>query len=308
MLSVLAIAIIVVCTIVMIILAFKSHEFPSNKLSNDRNRSENELSATKLGEFKKMTKAEAIAFLQDRENNIDGIPKNYIGDEITSAVILNGNTVVSDLRMIYSYDTMDDLRQLVKKKYKGLGASDSDVTDNSYEIEEYDYYAIVTPNRSKGASSCDHGYHNDCDSLLSFKRGYIDYLMKETSPNSHNEVMYFETRDPEIVEYLLRVCTFFASIGFSGGHGNIYGYSFEEQDDKFVLTVYYVGAGLNLEKFEKDGDVSGDNMYAINLFLRRYAVDKLDGKMDAMEANGSTIEIVKSFPLTKEEMKSLLED
>ena len=58
----LAIAIIVVCTIVMIILAFKSHEFPSNKLSNDRNRSENELSATKLGEFKKMTKAEAIAF------------------------------------------------------------------------------------------------------------------------------------------------------------------------------------------------------------------------------------------------------
>ena len=49
-------------------------------------------------------------------------------------------------------------------------------------------------------------------------------------------------------------------------------------------------------------------MYAINLFLRRYAVDKLDGKMDAMEANGSTIEIVKSFPLTKEEMKSLLED
>lgn len=289
--------VVIVCTIVAVICMNRSSDSANNIDNND----EDVVEAVEMSAFKKMTKAEAMDFLKYGHGATADLPENYVGEEIVNSTIMSGNAIVSELRLIYSHDTIEELRQMVEMKYGGH--STIAITENDYEIKEYDYYVIVTPNRIKGATSCDHGYYSDCDSLLSFKRSYLDYFRKETAPNSYNDVYYLNTRDPEVVEYLLRVCTFFSNVGFYGGHGNIYSHSFEEQDDKFVFTVYYIGAGLNLEKL-KNGDDGVE--YAINLFLRRYAVDKSDGKMYTVQIGDGTMESVKSFPVTKEELSSLL--
>lgn len=76
----------------------------------------------------------------------------------------------------YSYDTIDDLRQIAEGWYGVLGHNDG-LTEDDYEIKEYDYYAIVTSNRIEGTNTCDddYYYYGDCNSLLSFKREYINY-------------------------------------------------------------------------------------------------------------------------------------
>lgn len=251
--------------------------------------------------FKQMTKTEAIAFLQAGREAAGSMPKNYVGKEITDLIVVENNVVKSDVKLKYSHDTIDDLRQIAEDWYGILGHNDG-ITEDDYEIKEYDYYAIAIPNRIEDANMCDE-YYGDCSSLLSFKSNFINYYQEETSPNSYNDVLYINTRDPETVEYLLRVFSLFYQYGAASAHGNIYGSSFEEQDDKFVLTVYYVGVGLNMDKLKVDGS---DISYAINLYSRQYAADKAGGRLYAIRTGeNSTVENIKSIPLTQEEATSL---
>ncbi len=253
--------------------------------------------------FKQMTKTEAMDFLQAGRNMAGSIPKGYVGEEITDLVIIEDNTIKSDVILKYSHDTMDDLRQIAEDWYGVLGHNDG-ITEDDYTVKEYDYYAIITPNRIEGTNTCDHEYYGDCDSLLSFKREYLNYYQEETAPHSYNDVVYLNAQDPELVEDLLRVYFFFYNYGAASLHGNIYGSSFEEQDDKFVLTVYYVGVGLNMEKIKVDGS---DIEYAINLYSRQYAADKADGRLHTIRTGeDSTVENIKSIPVTQEEISSLL--
>lgn len=252
--------------------------------------------------FKQMTKDELIAFLQAGRGTVGSMPKNYVGKEITDLVIVENNVVKSDVVLKYSHDTIDDLRILAEGWYGVLGHNDG-ITEDDYEIKEYEYYAIVIPNRIEGANTCDIEYYGDCSSLLSFKSNYINYYQEETTPHSYNDVTYLNVRDPEMVEYLLRVFSFFYNYGAASAHGNIYGSSFEEQEDKFVLTVYYVGVGLNMEKLKVD---SGDISYAINLYSRQYAADKVDGRLHAIRTGeNSTVENIKSIPITQKESSLL---
>ncbi len=259
--------------------------------------------------FEDLTKEEALNFLRSQTNITGTLPENYVGEEISNAIITNGNTIVSDLDLIYSYDTIEELKEMAHKKYSGLNFLATDNTeeynDSNFEIAEYDYYAIVTPKRAKGATSCDHGYNNDCDSLLSFKRSYLDHHQEETTPHSYNDVFYINTKNPDIINYLLRVYTFFSRVGF-GGHGNIYSYIFEEQDDKYILTVNNIGAGINTDLLKNpDKYTDGSEMYAINLYLRRFAADKSDGRIYTIPTETGVTEDVKSFPITEEELRSL---
>ena len=257
-----------------------------------------------LTAFEDLTKEEALAFLRAQTDVTGTLPENYVGKEITNSIIMNGNTLVSDLELIYSYDTIEDLKQMAQKKYSGFGSKRYD--ESNFEVKEYDYYAIVTPNRAKGATSCDYGYNNDCDSLLSFKRSYLDHHQEETTPNSYNDVFYLNTREPGIINYLLRVCTFFSRVGMGGGHGNIYSYVFEEQDDKYVLTVNNVGAGVNAELFKNpDNHTDDSEIYGINLYSRRFAADKSDGRIYTISTETGVVDYIKSFPITQEELQSL---
>lgn len=270
--------------------------------TNDGNNNEYMSSVMDIETFRNMTKAEAIDFLQAGRGTAGSMPKNYVGEEITDLVIVKNNVVLSDVSLKYSHDTIDDLRQIAEKWYGVLGHNDG-ITEDDYKIKEYDYYAIITPNRIEETNSCDQDYYGDCKSLLSFKRNYINYFKKEITPNSFSDVTYLNTQNPELVERLLRIYSFFSGYGVASGHGNIYGSSFEEQSDKFVLTVYYVGVGLNAEKLKVDGS---DIDYAINLYSRQYAADKADGRLYMMQAEeNSTIENVKSIPITKKEASSL---
>ena len=258
--------------------------------------------------FEDLTKEEALAFLQAQTDINGTLPKNYVGEEISNAVI------VSNLDLIYSYDTIEELKEMaVQKKYNSLNFLITDdlttddaeeYNDNNLEITEYDYYAIVTPKQVEGRTSCNNIY-NGCDSLLSFKRNYLDYHVEETTPNSYNDVFYLNTQDPDIIDYLLRVYSFFSHVGF-GGHGNIYSYSFEEQDDKYVLTVNNIGAGINAELLNKPDSYTNDSeIYGINLYLRRFAADKSDGRIYTIPTETGVTEDVKSFPITEEELRSL---
>ena len=264
--------------------------------------------------FENLTKEEALAFLQAQTNITGTLPKDYVGEEVSNAVITDGGTIVSDLDLIYSYDTLEELKEMaVQKRYNSLNflITDNLATDdaeeyneNNFEITEYDYYAIITPKQVEGRASCDNIF-NGCDSLLSFRRSYLDHHSEETSPNSYNDVFYLNTQDPDIINYLLRVYTFFSRVGF-GGHGNIYSYNFEEQDDKYILTVYNIGAGINSELLKNPDKYTNDSeMYAINLYLRRFAADKSDGHIYTIPTETGVTEDVKSFPITEEEFLSL---
>ena len=285
----------------------------NNGTNNDNVTSENNNNVdntTLPTNFEDLTKEEALNFLRSQTDIAGTLPENYVGEEISSAIITNGNTIVSDLDLIYSYDTIEELKEMAHKKYSGFNFLATDNTeeydDSNFEIAEYDYYAIVTPKRAKGATSCDHGYNKDCDSLLSFKRSYLDHHQEETTPNSYNDVYYINTQNPDIINYLLRVYTFFSRVGFVGGHGNIYSYIFEEQDDKYILTVNNIGAGINTDLLKNpDKYTDGSEMYAINLYLRRFAADKSDGRIYTIPAETGVTEDVKSFPITEEELRSL---
>ncbi len=253
--------------------------------------------------FKRMTKTEAIAFLQAGRNTTGSTPKNYVGEEITDLIIVENNVVLSDVALKYSYDTINDLRQMAEEWYEVLGHN-GDIAEDDYEIKEYDYYAIVTPNRIEGTNICEREYYGNCNSLFSFKRDYVNYFQEQTAPNSYNDVAYLNVRDPEMIERLLRIFSFFYNYGAASNHGNIYGSGFEEQDDKFVLTVYYIGVGLNMEKLEFNGS---DVNYAINLYSRQYAADKVDGRLHVIQTGeDSTIENIKSIPITQGEAAQIL--
>lgn len=268
-----------------------------------------------LTKFEDLTKEEAIAFLNSKQNSPLGIiPENYVGDEVLNSIIMDGNTYISDLNLIYSYDSLEDLTEQVHEKYYKYDYSvESNSNKNNldnFEIKEYDYYAIVTPNRIKEATSCDHGYYQDCDSLLSFKRKYLDYQQEETKldfGSSINDVAYINTKDPEIINDILRTFTFFSDTGFGGGHGNIYSYYFEEQDDKYILTINNVGAGYNMDLYNNPNANTADasELFAINLYHRRFAVDKSDGHIYMIPTETGTMDYIKSFPITQEEFSQL---
>lgn len=295
-LSILSFLIIILGVADIYIYTAKNGSANNNNISNTNNNTKS------LIPFEDLTKEEALAFLRAQTNITGTLPENYVGKEISSAVVTNGSTIVSDLELIYSYDTIEELKEMAHKKYSDFN---SEYDDNNFEITEYDYYAIVTPKRAKEATSCDHGYNNDCDSLLSFKRNYLDYRQEETGPTSVNNVFYLNTRDSNIINYLLRVYSFFSRVGF-GRHGNIYSYSFEEQDDKYILTVHNIGAGINTELLKNPDNYTNDSeIYGINLYLRRFAADKSDGRIYTIPTETGVTEDVKSFPITEEELRSL---
>lgn len=253
--------------------------------------------------FKRMTRDEVIAFLRAGRNTAGSMPKNYIGEEITDLVIVENDTVKSDMKLKYSHDTIDSLRQIAEEYYGVLGRNDG-ITEDDCKIKEYDYYAIVIPNRIEGTDMCDYEYYGSCNSPLSFRRDYINYFQEQTAPNSYNDAGYLNARDLETIEYLLRIFSLFHDYGIASTHGNIYGSSFEEQNDKFILTVYYVDVGLNVEKLKVDS--SGID-YAINLYSRQYAADKTDGRLYVIRTGeNSTIESIKSIPIAQKEVISLL--
>ena len=133
----------------------------------DTSNTDNTNNATSTTAFEDLTKEEALAFLRAQTDTTGTLPENYVGEEISSAVITNGHTIVSDLDLIYSYGTIEELKEMAHKEYSGFNFLATDNTeeydDSNFEITEYDYYAIVTPKRAKGATSCDHGYNNAPD-------------------------------------------------------------------------------------------------------------------------------------------------
>ncbi len=311
---ILSLLLFLIVTLIITIIIVNISKNNSNSSISTTNTSANVHTA-----FEDLTKEEAISFLQSQDVTTGILPENYVNKEITNSIIMNGNTIVSDLVLIYSYDTLEDLKEQVREKYKGLNFLDGkktedSTTDDNFNIKEYDYYAIVTPNRIKEeTTTCDHGYNSDCDSLLSFKRNYLDYYLEETKTESGStsisKVAYAKTQDPKILSCLLRVFTML-NVGL-GGHGNIYSYNFEEQDDKYVLINNYVGAGINLEYLNNpslaQGYTDSSDLLAINLYRRHITVDKTDGKISLAknENNNSTMYDYKSFPITQEEFNSL---
>ena len=280
---------------------FITNQQPSSQTNNGGNSSQQQT------KFEDLTKDEAIAFLKSRAGSVYSVPDGYVNDEIKNVVVTEGNTIISDLELIDSYDNLDDLKQLAIEKYnkyKIFSPDDEVETEfTDFTMTEYDYYAIVTPNHLR---RCDYNHYSRCDSLLSFRRKYVNRKTDTMSP----KVFALNTTDPEIANYLLRVLTFCGV--FNGRYGNIYSYSFEDQDDKFVLTANIVGAGINMELYEatQAGTIdtskyTSADAIAINLYHQRLAANKSDGELNMIPTKTGIMDYIKSIPITEEEFKDL---
>lgn len=285
---------------------------PNNQSDSSQTNSSTQENTKQLTKFEDLTKDEALAFLNSKTAAKGILPDGFVGDEIQNATIAQGNTIVSDLELIHSYDNIEELKELARENYRGLDfflGKETENTEDSFEITEYDYYAIVTPNRIKEPTACEQGYYDDCNSLLSFKKQYLDYHLERTTsdggPISTADAYYInKDLDPEVISQLLRI---YIAVGVYSlnGHGNIYSYSFEEQNDKYLLTVNIVGAGMNLAMLDNSESYDSSNIFALNLYRRSFTVDKADGCIHLVKTNDSTMEEVKSIPISEEEYNSL---
>lgn len=269
---------------------------PSSKTGND-----NDSDGSQQTAFDDLTKEEAITFLKNQASSASSVPNNYVKDEIKNAAMSTNG-----LRLIYSYDTLNNLEQQVIEEYAEynllLPDPDKRIEYNDFKITEYDYYAIVTPNDT---SQCDYFYYQHCNSLLSFKREYIDYA---ADPPNVNYTL--NTRDPEIANYLLRVLNYCGI--FDSSHRNIYNYTFENQDDEYILTVNTISIGINLESYDSlskgasDPNNASSDMFAMNLYRQRLAANKTDGNIHAITTENGIMDLVKSIPITEKEFSELL--
>ena len=296
---------------------------PGGSQDQDANNNSSNNTDNSVTKFEDLTKEEAIAFLKTPMVGKGRTPKDYVSKEITDSIIVQSNglpnsiTIVSDLELVYSYDTLDELKTIADDEYRPYGRSKSDESEKAtYTITEYDYYAIVTPDRiKKDSTQCDHGYNRDCDSLLSFKREYLDHHQEVTTNKyggkSYNDVVLMKTTDKEIVSQILRIYTLFSSVGLSTGPGSVYSYDFEEKDDQYVLTVNNIGVGYNSEMMNNPEAYSKytneEDWLAINLYRRYFIVEKETGEVyiKKNDSNGVMFNY-KSLHLSKEEYLNLM--
>ncbi len=271
---------------------------------------------TGITKFEDLTKEEAIAYLKTPIVGKGRTPKDYVPKELTDAIIAEPNPlsihIISDLELVYSYDTLDDLKSIADDEYRPYSWSKSDESEiPTYAIKEYGYYAIVTPDRIKeGSTQCDHGYNRDCDSLLSFKRDYLDYHQEVTN-KSYNSVYLMKTTDKETISQILRIYTLFSSVGLSTGPGTVYSYDFEENDDQYILTVNNIGVGYNSEMMKNSEAYSKytneEDWLALNLYRRYFVAEKETGKVHVKKNDSDGVMFnYKSIQLTKEEYLSLM--
>ena len=296
---------------------------PGGSQDQDANNNSSNNTDNSVTKFEDLTKEEAIAFLKTPMVGKGRTPKDYVSKEITDSIIVQSNglpnsiTIVSDLELVYSYDTLDELKTIADDEYRPYGRSKSDESEKAtYTITEYDYYAIVTPDRiKKDSTQCDHGYNRDCDSLLSFKREYLDHHQEVTTNKyggkSYNDVVLMKTTDKEIVSQILRIYTLFSSVGLSTGPGSVYSYDFEEKDDQYVLTVNNIGVGYNSEMMNNPEAYSKytneEDWLAINLYRRYFIAEKETGEVyiKKNDSNGVMFNY-KSLHLSKEEYLNLM--
>ena len=296
---------------------------PGGSQDQDANNNSSNNTDNSVTKFEDLTKEEAIAFLKTPMVGKGRTPKNYVDKEITDSIIVQSNglpnsiTIVSDLELVYSYDTLDELKTIADDEYRPYGRSKSDESEKAtYTITEYDYYAIVTPDRiKKDSTQCDHGYNRDCDSLLSFKREYLDHHQEVTTNKyggkSYNDVVIMKTTDKKIVSQILRIYTLFSSVGLSTGPGSVYSYDFEEKDDQYVLTVNNIGVGYNSEMMNNPEAYSKytneEDWLAINLYRRYFIAEKETGEVyiKKNDSNGVMFNY-KSLHLSKEEYLNLM--
>ena len=296
---------------------------PGGSQDQDANNNSSNNTDNSVTKFEDLTKEEAIAFLKTPMVGKGRTPKNYVGKEITDSIIVQSNglpnsiTIVSDLELVYSYDTLDELKTIADDEYRPYGRSKSDESEKAtYTITEYDYYAIVTPDRiKKDSTQCDHGYNRDCDSLLSFKREYLDHHQEVTTNKyggkSYNDVVIMKTTDKKIVSQILRIYTLFSSVGLSTGPGSVYSYDFEEKDDQYVLTVNNIGVGYNSEMMNNPEAYSKytneEDWLAINLYRRYFIAEKETGEVHIKKNDSNGVMFnYKSLHLSKEEYLNLM--
>ena len=296
---------------------------PGGSQDQDANNNSSNNTDNSVTKFEDLTKEEAIAFLKTPMVGKGRTPKDYVSKEITDSIIVQSNglpnsiTIVSDLELVYSYDTLDELKTIADDEYRPYGRSKSDESEKAtYTITEYDYYAIVTPDRiKKDSTQCDHGYNRDCDSLLSFKREYLDHHQEVTTNKyggkSYNDVVIMKTTDKKIVSQILRIYTLFSSVGLSTGPGSVYSYDFEEKDDQYVLTVNNIGVGYNSEMMNNPEAYSKytneEDWLAINLYRRYFIAEKETGEVHIKKNDSNGVMFnYKSLHLSKEEYLNLM--
>lgn len=244
--------------------------------------------------FEDLTKSEAFTFLEKtlaNDNPMEQYPSGFVGVEIVDSVIMDGDTYVSDLELINSYDNLANLKKMASEKLE--------LKDNKFTVTEYDYYAIVKPNGVEKITSCDHA-EPYCDSLLSFKKNVLDYKTESVKIGdgaSENEAAYLKTRNPQAASVAMRTLVTVASSRF---RRPAYSYTFEDLDDKFVLTIDYISTGMNAEMISGQTKYVESDTVAINLYKMRFVADKSSGKIDVEEP-----EYIKSIPITAAENDAL---
>ena len=255
--------------------------------------------------FEDLTKEEALAFLATQKNARGIIPDNYVEDEVANAT----SSERSGFGLIpwSSYSSLDELDMEASNLFYQYLVTDTDTDTDAdvlfYQIEEYDYYAIIKP--TKDPAEC--YMIENCNSYLSFKRDYIDSEANSAYSSSSitfsDYKYYLKVNNKELADKLLR--TYSVASIYHNGLMNIYDYEFEETDDKYILTIHFIMPGENFSNLMASTTYSTENL-AINLFNGIVSADKTTGLITSNLTDSSMLnDIVNVFPLTSEDIERI---
>ena len=245
--------------------------------------------------FANMTKDEAIDNLRRMRNNDNVVPDNFVPAEIR----LQGRERA--LTLLHSHDDLDEIVTIAYDSVFAEPIRDWSLPRND-RTNAHLINTVSVGNRfvvtyiDTTGSICDRG---TCYRGISFNREYLN-IFREEIDNVITTELIFQNVETDFVKEAMSIILYANMSSIV----NIYDYEFIEKEDSFVFTVYTIGFGLDMSRFNT---MTVNNMsYAINLIEKELILDKNTGKLQWWSEASGTFRILKSIPLTDAETAELM--
>ena len=243
--------------------------------------------------FAEMTKDEAVEYLKGI-TDVAPVPENFVNPDVE----LRGDEYA--LVLLYSYDNVNDVQDIAYNSVFSVPFGSIGKTDWIHVSQIDDRYAVASVNQNEAQNIRESYYRG-----VSFNKKYLDHY-EDIKGTSRNDRIVFKSFDPSFVQEAMSIILYG---DVSTELVNIYDYSFVELEDKFVFTTYTIGIGIDMENADMTAGTMRDAIQSvINLIERELTLEKSTGQLQwGSDSDGNHNRILKSFPITPEEVSEISE-